>query len=221
MAYAQAGTPCRSLRLRWWADTRCKCYIAYGINPSTFKLFATDTQKGIGLYFRILVLVLFAKHCKLIRNYCCCARHLQKKWNFPEKYESWNASIYRTYHLNKNPPPLKKITHVTVGRPLCKKLFLPSPWKSSQGHCLLGLCLWQLREMCAVANTVNWSSECVLILEHYFTSISQSTLREVFSNAYHPEKELLSLSTIHWLLTKFRESGSVCYRNIDGIGQFW
>jgi hypothetical protein len=49
----------------------------------------------------------------------------------------------------------------------------------------------------------------VFILEHYFASKSVSVVREAFSNAY-PDKEVPNKTTIHRLVTKFRDTGSVC-----------
>jgi hypothetical protein len=51
-------------------------------------------------------------------------------------------------------------------------------------------------------------TERVFILEHYFASKSFVAVREAFSNAY-PDKELPN-KTIHRLVTKFRDTGSVC-----------
>jgi hypothetical protein len=48
----------------------------------------------------------------------------------------------------------------------------------------------------------------VFILEHYFASKSFATVREAFSNAY-PDKELLNKTTVHRLVTKFLDTGSV------------
>jgi hypothetical protein len=49
----------------------------------------------------------------------------------------------------------------------------------------------------------------VFILEHYFASKSFAAVREAFSNAY-PDKEVPSKTTIHRLVKKFRDTGSVC-----------
>jgi hypothetical protein len=57
-------------------------------------------------------------------------------------------------------------------------------------------------------------AECVVILESYFASKSFAAIREAFSNAY-PDKEVPNKSTIHWLVTKFRNTGSVCYKKHD------
>jgi hypothetical protein len=93
----------------------------------------------------------------------------------------------------------------------------PPPWnrlsqtsRDTRGKVpwLLGRYSLQLRKSCAVANMVYSRSERVLILEHYFTSKSFAAVREAFSNAY-PDKELLNKTTIHRLVTRFRNTGSV------------
>jgi hypothetical protein len=54
-------------------------------------------------------------------------------------------------------------------------------------------------------------AERVFILEHYFTSKSFAAVREAFSNAY-PDKEVPNKTTVERLVTKFRDTGSVCDR---------
>jgi hypothetical protein len=54
-------------------------------------------------------------------------------------------------------------------------------------------------------------AECVFILEHYFGSKSYDTVREAFSNAY-TDKEVPNKTTIHQVVTKFWDTGSVCDR---------
>jgi hypothetical protein len=49
----------------------------------------------------------------------------------------------------------------------------------------------------------------VFILEHYFASKSFAAVREAFSNAY-PDKEVPNKTTIHRLVTTFRDTESVC-----------
>jgi hypothetical protein len=51
--------------------------------------------------------------------------------------------------------------------------------------------------------------ERVFILEHYFALKSFAVVRESFSNAY-PDKEVPNKTTIHRLVTKYRETRSVC-----------
>jgi hypothetical protein len=51
----------------------------------------------------------------------------------------------------------------------------------------------------------------VFILEHYFAPKSLAALREGFSNAY-PDEEVANKTTIHRLVTTFRDTGSVCDR---------
>jgi hypothetical protein len=74
---------------------------------------------------------------------------------------------------------------------------------------LLGRCSRQLRKSCAGANMVHSRAERVFILEHWFTSKLFSAVLEAFSNVY-PDKEVPNKTTIHRLVTTFRETGSVC-----------
>jgi hypothetical protein len=46
----------------------------------------------------------------------------------------------------------------------------------------------------------------VFILEQNFTSKSSSAVREAFSNVY-PDKVVPNKTTIHWMITKFRDAG--------------
>jgi hypothetical protein len=48
----------------------------------------------------------------------------------------------------------------------------------------------------------------VFVLEHYLASKSSAAVREAFSNAY-PDEEVPN-KTIHKVVTKFRNTGSVC-----------
>jgi hypothetical protein len=52
-------------------------------------------------------------------------------------------------------------------------------------------------------------AERVFILEHYFASKSFAAVREAFSNAY-PDKEVPNKTTIHRLVTKFRDTVFAC-----------
>jgi hypothetical protein len=54
-------------------------------------------------------------------------------------------------------------------------------------------------------------AEGALILEHYFASKSFADVRKEFNNAY-PDKEVPDMATIDQLVTKFRDTGSVCDR---------
>jgi hypothetical protein len=49
----------------------------------------------------------------------------------------------------------------------------------------------------------------VFILEHYFVSKSFAAVHEAFSNAYL-DKEVSKKTTLHRLVTKSRETASVC-----------
>jgi hypothetical protein len=97
-----------------------------------------------------------------------------------------------------------------AGPPSCNTLSQPPPvTQESRSSLLLGRCLRQLRKSCAGADVVYSQAERVFILEHYFTSKSSAAVREAFSNAY-PDKEVPNKITIHRLVTKFRNTGSVC-----------
>jgi hypothetical protein len=99
-----------------------------------------------------------------------------------------------------------------VGQPPCNKLSQPPPVTLvSRSPLLQGRCSRQLRKSCASANMVYSRVERMFILEHYLTSKSFAAVREAFSNAYL-DKEVLNKTTIHRLVTKFRETGSVCDR---------
>jgi hypothetical protein len=52
-------------------------------------------------------------------------------------------------------------------------------------------------------------AERVFILEHYFASKSFAAVREACNNA-NPDKEVPKKTTAHRLVTKFRDTGSVC-----------
>jgi hypothetical protein len=51
-------------------------------------------------------------------------------------------------------------------------------------------------------------AELVFISEHYFASKSFAVVREAFGNAY-PDREVPNKTTMHKLVTKFRDTGSV------------
>jgi hypothetical protein len=75
-----------------------------------------------------------------------------------------------------------------------------SPW-------LLGCCCHQLGRSCAGVSRVCSQAQLVFILKHYFTSKLSAAVREAFSNAY-PDKEVLNMTTIHQLVTKFWDTRS-------------
>jgi hypothetical protein len=79
----------------------------------------------------------------------------------------------------------------------------------SRSPLLLGRCSLQLCKSCAGANMVCSLAERVFILEHYFVPKSFAAVREAFSNAY-PDKEVPKQTAVHWVVTKFRDAGSVC-----------
>jgi hypothetical protein len=62
---------------------------------------------------------------------------------------------------------------------------------------------------CAGANMVYSRTERVFVLEHYFASKSFIAVHEAFRNAY-PDEEVPNKTTIHRLVTKFLDTGSVC-----------
>jgi hypothetical protein len=65
-----------------------------------------------------------------------------------------------------------------------------------------------VEQSCAGVNNVYSRAERMFILEHYFAPTSFAAVRETFSNAY-PDKEVPK-KTIRRLVTKFRDTGSVC-----------
>jgi hypothetical protein len=64
-----------------------------------------------------------------------------------------------------------------------------------------------MHKSCAGENMVYSRVERMLILEHHFASKSFADVPEAFSNAYS-DKEVPN-KTIHRLVTKFRETGSI------------
>jgi hypothetical protein len=66
-----------------------------------------------------------------------------------------------------------------------------------------------MRKSCAGANVVYSRAERVFILEYHFALKSFAAVREAYSNAY-PDKEVRNKTTIHRLVIKFRDTGSVC-----------
>jgi hypothetical protein len=100
---------------------------------------------------------------------------------------------------------VQKLNHKQV-RP-CVIDYLPvthesrSPW-------FLGHCSRQMRKSNAGANMVCSWAERVFVLEHCFASKLFAAVREAFRNAYH-DKEVPNKATIHRLVTKFRDTGSV------------
>jgi hypothetical protein len=88
--------------------------------------------------------------------------------------------------------------------PLPRTRLSKSPtWHSNQGH----PGSWAAAHAsCAKAVLVRTLCfhECVFILEHYFASKSFAAVREAFSNAC-PDKKIRNKTTIHELLTKFRD----------------
>jgi hypothetical protein len=68
---------------------------------------------------------------------------------------------------------------------------------------------YEARKSCAGAKMVHSRAERVFILEHHFVSKSFAAVREAFSNAY-PDKGVPNKTTVHLLVTKVRDTGSVC-----------
>jgi hypothetical protein len=85
----------------------------------------------------------------------------------------------------------------------------------STSHWLPGRCSHQLRKSCAGASMVCSRAERVFVLEHNFASKSFAAVCETFSNAY-PDKEVPNKTTIHRLVKKFRDTGSVCVSSRGG-----
>jgi hypothetical protein len=95
------------------------------------------------------------------------------------------------------------------GPPLCNRLFQPPPWHSSQGHsnwqatahasCAKPVQVrkWFIHEqnVCSFSNIASHLNRLLLFAKH-------------LANAY-PDKEVPEKTTIHRLVTKFRDTGSV------------
>jgi hypothetical protein len=97
----------------------------------------------------------------------------------------------------------------------CSRLSQTPPWhsESPRSPWVLGRCSRQLRKSCAGESMVYSRAECVFILGHNSASKSFAAVREAFSNAY-PGKEVPNKTIIHRLVTKFRDTGSVCLRQV-------
>jgi hypothetical protein len=78
----------------------------------------------------------------------------------------------------------------------------------SRSPLLLGHCSCQLHKSCAGANMVYSRAEHVFIFEHYCTLKSFAAIHEAFSNTYLDNK--VPNKTIHHLVPKFQDRGSVC-----------
>jgi hypothetical protein len=95
-----------------------------------------------------------------------------------------------------------------AGPPQCNTLPTSLVTLESRSPWLLGRHWRQLRKSCAGANTMYSRAERVFILEHCLASKSSAAVREAFRNEY-PDKEVPSKTTIHRLVTEFRNKGSV------------
>jgi hypothetical protein len=69
--------------------------------------------------------------------------------------------------------------------------------------------LTPVAQSCAGANKVYSRVERVSIIEHNMALKPFVAICEAFSNAY-PDKEVWNKTTIHRLVTTFRDTGSVC-----------
>jgi hypothetical protein len=118
------------------------------------------------------------------------------------------------YHIKRNP----KITYYATVQKCDQKQVHPPPrvidsrnlpvTLESRSLWLLGRCSLQLSKSCAGAYP---RAERVFILELCFASKSFVAVREAFSNA-DPGKEGPNKTTIHRLVTTFRDTESVCDR---------
>jgi hypothetical protein len=96
------------------------------------------------------------------------------------------------------------------GPPTCNKYSQSYPVTlESRSPWLLGRCIRQLCNSCASANMVYSRAECVIIHERYFASKSFAAVCEAFSIVY-PDNEVPNKTTKHRLVTKFRDTVSVC-----------
>jgi hypothetical protein len=117
------------------------------------------------------------------------------------------------YHLKRNPTITyygTKIKSETGPPRVILSLNLPSDTRVKVTLVARPLSR-QLRKSCTGVNMVNSRTERVFFLKHCFASTSFDAVREAFSNAY-PDKEVPNMTTIHRLVSKFRDTGSVCDR---------
>jgi hypothetical protein len=79
---------------------------------------------------------------------------------------------------------------------------------------------FRLLGRCAGANVVYSRAKRVFILEHYFTLKSFAAVCEAFISAY-PDKEVPNKTTVHRLVTTFRDIGRVCLGQVLIERQSW
>jgi hypothetical protein len=150
---------------------------------------------------------------RIVRNY----NKIRTKWTkMVTRFQVWGFFIrlchplkYRTRHLKRRPP--KQWYYCTkvkseAGWSTCNRISLP--WHS-RSHFLLGRCSLRLRKSHMDAYIVYSWAEQVSVLEYYFASKSFVAVRKAFSNTYR-EKEISNKTTIHWLVTTFRDTWIVC-----------
>jgi hypothetical protein len=87
---------------------------------------------------------------------------------------------------------------------------------------LLGRYSHQLRKICAGAKTVYSRAEFFFIIELYFASEFFVSVRGTFIGAY-PDKEVQNNTTmrLHRVITRFKDTGCVCVRNMFGVAHCW
>jgi hypothetical protein len=121
-------------------------------------------------------------------------------------------------HSLLSPPPAPNTTFSRnpLSKPTFDKEKCGQTNKNTRNPCysfirslLLGRWSRQLRKNCARVNMVYSRAERMFIFEHYCAPKSFSVLREAFNNVY-PDKEVPNKTTIHGLVTKSRNTGTVC-----------
>jgi hypothetical protein len=123
-------------------------------------------------------------------------------FNWQYFIRSWSFNLHRLYYSTRmkseaGPP------HV-IGSPNL-------PHDSQVKVTLAARPSRELCTSCVGAKMVCSWAECVFILEHYFATESFGTVHEAFSNMY-PDKKVPNKTTIHRLVTKSWDAGSVCDR---------
>jgi hypothetical protein len=142
--------------------------------------------------FRLIVISLVIS-CAI--HYCSSSQYRIQGVSF--KTQSNNNHVPRNKdEIKAGLPPCNRLSQRTSHVTLESR----SPW-------LLRRCSRQLSKNCADANMVYSRAEHLFILEHYFATKSCVAVREAFSNEC-PEKEVPNKTTIHRLVTTFRDTGS-------------
>jgi hypothetical protein len=116
------------------------------------------------------------------------------------------------YHLKQNARKLtysgKKLNHKQVHPHATDFPNLPRDTRRKVTLAARPLRMPVAQKLCGYEHAYS-RVECVFIVEHYFASKSFAAVREAISSVY-PDKEVLNKTTVHQLVTKFRDTASVC-----------